>query len=216
MNQLPIARSANITVQNLDNETLIYDLTINKAFMLNETSAFIWNHLDGQMSIAELSRRLGAKFKQKANEEIVWLAIEQLKNNNLLKEAESFQTPLSDINRREVIKRAGLATMIALPIITGLTAPQAAHAASNSIAACQPCSLANPQCASGNCAVRTFPGPGNGSYCSLGLDRNITNIPGDSFTVNSAQECSTQGALYCCSGSATYTVGKTNSCACNA
>ena len=221
MNHFPVARTANVVEQNLDNETLIYDLTIDKAYMLNETSAFVWKQLDGQTSIADISRRLGAKFKQPANEDIVWLAIEQLKKDNLLAEAARLPTPFTGSTRREAIKRIGLATMIALPLVTGLTAPQAAHAASNAIliAACQPCSLANPRCASGKCAVRTRPTGVNGSYCSAASDTVITLLPGDAFGANSLQECNTQAANYCCAGNgATFNSkpGAINPCSCNA
>jgi hypothetical protein len=39
----PISRQQNIVVQDLGSEVLIYDLTINKAFCLNETSALSIN-----------------------------------------------------------------------------------------------------------------------------------------------------------------------------
>jgi hypothetical protein len=38
----PISRKSHIVVQYFGNEILIYDLTENKAFCLNETSALVW------------------------------------------------------------------------------------------------------------------------------------------------------------------------------
>lgn len=38
MKKLPKARTENLLEQNLEKETLIYDLTIDKAFNLSETS----------------------------------------------------------------------------------------------------------------------------------------------------------------------------------
>lgn len=191
MNHSPIARTADIVVWNLDHETLIYDLTINKAYMLNETSAFIWNQLDGKTSIAEINRKLGAHFKQKANEDIVWLAIEQLKKDNLLKETESFATPISGINRREVIKKVGLATMLALPIVTVVSVPQAAHAASLQ-AACGPCTT-GADCQNG--------------VCSLGICANSSggNRPrGATYESITGDNTCSDATSNCCSRTATF------------
>lgn len=51
----PLARSADIVVQEFGNEVLIYDLRINKAFNLNETSTLVWQLCDGHKSISEIA-----------------------------------------------------------------------------------------------------------------------------------------------------------------
>lgn len=124
------ARSENIVVQSFENETLVYDLSINKAYLLNETVAFIWENLDGQTDTADLSRKLSEKTKQSVSEEFVWLAIDELKRDNLLEKADKVKSPIALMDRREVIKRAGLTTMIALPLVSSIVAPTAANAAS--------------------------------------------------------------------------------------
>jgi hypothetical protein len=43
----PISRQNNIVTQEVESELLIYDLVENKAFCLNETSAFVWQNCDG-------------------------------------------------------------------------------------------------------------------------------------------------------------------------
>ena len=45
---VPISRKANILTQEIGNEILIYDLSINKAFSLNETLVLIWQSCDGK------------------------------------------------------------------------------------------------------------------------------------------------------------------------
>ena len=126
----PLSRQENIVVQELDGEVLIYDLIKNKAFCLNETSALVWNLCDGTKSIAELSNLLGKKLNAPANEDIVWLAIDQLKKEKLIENETELVSPFLGMSRREVIKKVGLGTMIALPIVASLIAPTAAFAQS--------------------------------------------------------------------------------------
>lgn len=126
----PLARQTNIVVQELKDETLIYDLTNNKAYLLNETSAFVLNQCDGKTDVSTIAESLAKIKRQPVNEEIVWLAIEQLKENNLLKEA-ALPNEFIKSNRREMIRRIGLATMLALPLVSSVTAPKAIQAASS-------------------------------------------------------------------------------------
>lgn len=124
MNKLPKARTENIVVQNIEKEVLIYDTITNQAFCLNETSAKVFNHCDGQTAFDELKR----KFKY--TDEIIYLALDELKAKNLLDAAANYQTPFAGMNRREVIRQVGFATMIALPLISSLVVPTAANAGS--------------------------------------------------------------------------------------
>jgi Coenzyme PQQ synthesis protein D (PqqD) len=126
----PLSRKSNIVVQELDGEVLIYDLIDNKAFCLNETSALIWQFCDGNKSVNEISQLLGEKLNTSTNEDLVWLAIDQLKKEKLIENDTELSSPFQGMNRRQVIKKVGLGTMIALPIIASLTAPLAIHAVS--------------------------------------------------------------------------------------
>jgi hypothetical protein len=126
----PLSRKEDIVVQEADGEVLIYDLKDNKAFCLNDTSALIWQMCDGTKSVGEISGELGKKLNQPANEDLVWLAIEQLKKENLLVNGKELTNNFEGLSRREVIKRVGLASMIALPVVSSLIAPSAIYAAS--------------------------------------------------------------------------------------
>lgn len=125
MNTLPKARTENLVEQNLDKEILIYDLLTDKAFNLNETSTIVYQACDGKTTFAELRR------KHKFTDEFVFLALDELKRNDLLAKEAVYTSPFADTNRREVIKKVGLASMFVLPIISGLIAPKAINAASN-------------------------------------------------------------------------------------
>jgi hypothetical protein len=104
---------------------------------LNQTAAQVWKACDGNNSVAEIA----AEFGKGNNEDLVWLAIDQLSENNLLeaKVAPKFKGQ----SRREVIKKIGLASIIAVPVIASLVAPQNALAA-------QSCNCVNDtQCTTG-------------------------------------------------------------------
>lgn len=135
--QRPIARKSGLVIQEMPDEVLVYDLNSNKAHCLNQTAATVWKACDGNNSIAEIA----AEFGKGNNEDLVWLAIDQLNENNLL---ETKVTPrFKGQSRREVIKKIGLASIIAVPVIASLVAPQNALAA-------QSCNCVNDtQCISG-------------------------------------------------------------------
>lgn len=126
----PLSRKDNLVVQELNDETLIYDLNINKAFCLNETSALVWRLCDGTRSVKEICQSLNKKLKTFSNEDVVWLALDQLKNENLLINSEYIPNTFEGMSRREVIKKVGLSSMITFPLVSIVIAPTAAHASS--------------------------------------------------------------------------------------
>lgn len=130
MNKFPKIRTANILVQELDKELLVYDLNINKAFVLNETSAIIYQLCDGTKTVAQISDLMSQKLKNLVSEDLVWLALNELKRDGLLENTDEWKNPLAGLSRRAMVKKVGLATMVALPTISILTAPLAAQAAS--------------------------------------------------------------------------------------
>ena len=130
MNQKPISRKSNIVIQELKNEVLIYDLTINKAFCLNPTSTLIWQLCDGKLSIAEMSRVLSQKLNTPITEDLIWLALDQFKQDNLLEQSQLLKIEFGGLSRREIIRKVGYASLVMLPTIVGVTAPRAIQAAS--------------------------------------------------------------------------------------
>jgi len=119
--QLPVARKQGLVVQEMPEEVLIYDLDTNKAHCLNNTAAFVWKSCDGNNSISDIAKMFETEVGKNVPEDLIWLALEQLNDKNLL-HGES--AVLSKGNtRREVIKKIGLTSMIALPIVASLVAP---------------------------------------------------------------------------------------------
>jgi hypothetical protein len=124
MNKLPLARSNNVVVQKMGKEILIYDMNTHKAYNLNETSTVIYNACDGVTSFDTL------KSEHDFTDNLIFLALDELKKENLIEEDKSFSSPFAGISRREAIKKVGLSSMIALPLIASVIVPTAANAQS--------------------------------------------------------------------------------------
>lgn len=186
---VPKTRNENIVVQEMEDEVLIYDLMTNKAFCLNETSAMIFQLCDGKNSVAEIADLMSIKLKTLVSEDLVWLALDKLKQDDLLENGESFEIDFKGLNRRQVIKKVGLASMIALPVVASMIAPTAAMSASASN--CTACTAPS-QCSSNNCL---------NNVCSVGTTNSFapnTQL-GAAFSVPSAT-CTALAAANCCSG----------------
>ncbi|MBX7171611.1 MAG: PqqD family protein [Pyrinomonadaceae bacterium] len=198
----PKTRNENIVVQEMEKEILIYDLKTNKAFCLNETSAIIYQLCDGKNSVAEITLALNQNLNQSVSEDLVWLALDNFKKDNLLENNEQFEINFKGLSRRQVIKKIGLASMIALPVIASVVAPNAAMAFSG-FANCAACTT-NSQCAVNNCL---------NNVCSVGMTNSFApnTMLGAPFSVPSGA-CTALASANCCSGNRIWFV--TNNCFC--
>jgi coenzyme PQQ synthesis protein D (PqqD) len=122
--QNPMARQTGLVVQEMPDEVLVYDLDTNKAHCLNESAALIWKSCDGKNSVMDIVREFESTGAGKVSEDFVWLAIDQLNENGLLENdpPSRFQGQ----SRRQVLKTIGLASIVAVPVIASLVAPQKA------------------------------------------------------------------------------------------
>lgn len=138
----PKAQKHNIVVQELENETLIYDLKRDKALCLNQTSAMIWQSCNGIKTITEIAESVGKNLKTPVSEDLVRLAINDLQKEHLI-EVEEHRQPLEGKSRRELIRKIGLSSMVAIPVISSLVAPRAVDAQSGCGTNGQTCTFAN-------------------------------------------------------------------------
>lgn len=125
--EYPTARKTGLVVQEMPGEVLVYDLDSNKAHCLNQTAASVWRSCDGKTAISDIAGIIAADSGSDVSEDLVWLAIDQLSENNLLEK--QFKAKLGGQSRRDVIKKIGLASMVAIPVIASLAAPRSAMAA---------------------------------------------------------------------------------------
>jgi len=139
--QYPLARTNGLVVQEVPNEVLVFDMETNEAHCLNETAAMVWKYCDGKTSVPQIAEILG-EGKDSVSDDLIWLAIDQLNEHKLLEK--EVETKFAGQSRREVLRKIGLASMIALPIIASMAAPRSALAATS-------CACVSP----GACATQT-------------------------------------------------------------
>lgn len=194
----PLSRQSDILVQDLEDELLIYDLRINKAYCLNQTSALVFQLSDGVKTVSEISELMSQKLGVLVGEELVWLALQNLEKENLLGNSEELTDVLANLSRREIVKKVGLASMVALPIIASVIAPSPAAAQSaNPSVRCQ----SPTECPSGNCAS-TFYLPVGMFCCPSGNGGAQPGPIGTAAGLECFTSCTDAGATVCCSGSA--------------
>lgn len=154
-NFTPKSRKENLVIQELEGEVLIYDLEKNKAFCLNETSALVWQSCDGSRTIADIKTTVGKQLNSQINEDVIWLALDQLSKENLVDKQTPLENKFKGLSRREVIKKVGFASVVALPLVTSLVAPMAANAQSGAVCA-----------GACTCAITGMDAGGTGMVCA--------------------------------------------------
>lgn len=122
MKTLPKARNEEILVQELGKELLVFDLKTSTAYSLNETSMIVFNACAQSVTLDEL------KSRYLFTDDLIYFALDELNKKDLL--ADEFVSPLSGVNRREVIRKVGFTSLAALPVIASLVAPTAAQSSS--------------------------------------------------------------------------------------
>ena len=130
MNNNPLARKNDLVTQNIEDEILIYDLKENRAICLNNTAAEIWQLCDGNKDIRQIAAEFSKDHKEVITEEFIRLAVNQLNNRDLLVNMRELKANYDKLPRRELIKKAGISTAVALPLISSIVAPKAVKAQS--------------------------------------------------------------------------------------
>lgn len=126
---LPHARQKDIIIQELPEETLLYDLRTHQAHCLNQSASLIWKHCDGRTTISEIRSILEQQLDSSFPDDLIHHAIDQLDKANLVSGGAAGRRT-GWIGRRELIKRIGAGAAILVPVVISITAPEAAHAAS--------------------------------------------------------------------------------------
>lgn len=157
--QFPVARRNGLVVQEVPDEVLVYDLDSNKAHCLNKTAALVWKSCNGSNTISDISKLVESQAGGNVSGDIVWLAIDQLSENGLLET--QINSKFAGQSRREVIKKIGLASMVAIPVIASLVAPQNALAVGScACSANSACAASLVSCPTTTCDIGTDPNPG--------------------------------------------------------
>lgn len=153
----PLARSTQLEVVSLHEETVVYDLRTDKAHCLNPTSARVWRSCDGRHTAGDIASAMEQEFGTAVPVDVVALAIAELGKAGLLDLPEGTKAARG-ISRREVVRRTAGVAMIALPVISTLLAPTSASAATVD------CSCVVP----GDCISKTAcPNTGNCNFSGI-------------------------------------------------
>jgi|ERR1700686_5360026 len=156
---LPRARRDNLVIQELDDETLIYDLERDEAHCLNKTAALVWGRCDGKTTDGRMARLLEKQFRTPIDVDLVWLAVQQLQHFHLIEGGEGSTAATRSVTRRKLLLKYAPAAL-ALPVIMSISAPTPAQG--------QTCAGLNQSCANFPCC----PNPPN-MTCTTGFCRQI-------------------------------------------
>ncbi len=151
--QLPLARSEQLIVKEVEDEVLIYDLKTDQAHCLNKTAALVWKNCDGKNSVLEITASLSKETGVALDERVTWLALEQLHKFQLLEDSAIRPTELAGIDRRKLMKTFGVAALV-LPLVISVVAPtvQAAQSPCSTNSRPNGCGCTSaPQCLNHNC-----------------------------------------------------------------
>ena len=125
---MPRARQDELVVEQLPDETLVYDLKRHKAHCLNRTSALVWPRCDGRTTVAEVAALLESELRIPADEAVVWMALDRLGRAHLLEEQVTLPADKTRYSRREVLRTlrrvAGISLL--LPVVDSIVSPVAA------------------------------------------------------------------------------------------
>ena len=124
----PKARSEDLVVREVRNETLVYDLKRNKAHCLNRTASMIWKRCNGQRTMTDLLQVLTKDFETPVDRQVIELALYKLQKSHLIDRPGNRSTRSMRKSRREVMKKLGWGAVVSLPMITSIVAPTAVMA----------------------------------------------------------------------------------------
>ncbi|MFQ5946425.1 MAG: PqqD family protein [Anaerolineae bacterium] len=160
---MPLARDEELVIEELRDETLVYDLKHHKARCLNRTAALVWRRCDGRTTLAEVVGLLEKELEAPVDEAVVWMALDRLGKARLLRERVRLPGSEADYSRREAIRKLGLVggLSLLLPVVDSIVSPRAAHAQSClTVAECEalvpPACTGQPICGDpGRCCVQS-------------------------------------------------------------
>ena len=124
--RLPLSRTDNLVIRELDDETLVYDMERDEAHCLNHSAALVWQQCDGKTTAAQAARFLQNKLDVTVDTDLIWLAVKQLQRFHLVETT----SKAPSVSRRDLVLRYAPAALVLLPAIVSITSPPPAQAAS--------------------------------------------------------------------------------------
>lgn len=120
---LPVARQADLHVEQVGDDLVVYDHRTQAAHALNAAAACVWEQCDGARSAAEIAAELSLK------EAAVADALSLLQAKDLLASAGTVTQPQARRITRRVLTKAAAAALV--PAIVSIATPASALVLSN-------------------------------------------------------------------------------------
>ena len=135
----PAARKDELLIEELGEETLVYDLKRHKAFCLNRTTSLVWRRCDGRTTMIEMADQLikdlagDTNLSDDAALDLVRFALDRLERARLLESSGVGAEDGKLLSRRSLAGRlariaGGLAVLV--PAVTVVNAPATVSAGS--------------------------------------------------------------------------------------
>jgi hypothetical protein len=123
----PRARTNRLVTRDLGDELLVYDLERHKAYCLNQVAMQVFRHCDGETTVPDMALRIGGALGLPVDEQAVRLGLVRLEKAHLL-DGPVGQT--LHTSRRDMLRTLGRAAVVVVPLVTAITVPTSAQAAS--------------------------------------------------------------------------------------
>jgi hypothetical protein len=202
----PTARSGDLLVEQVNDETVVYDRRTNDAHCLTPLAAAVFAHCDGETGVDRIATLASDRLGEPVDETGVANALAQLGERDLLVVSGS-----NGLSRRQMIGKSAVAagTLAGATLITSIVAPTALAADSKIPPGCTGCTK-NSDCASNHCC-QSNAGKTCSQTCCVGNNNSchVCTVSGStSCTVTPADigtGCPTScpgGAAICCAATA--------------
>ena len=137
----PVARTDDLLVVEVDDETLVYDVLRHRAHYLNPIAGIVWRLCDGKTSLDRITQAVAEATGTDEDQDIVWYALRRLNGARLLAGPLRPDAGARTLSRRELVRRvtaAGLGLMV-LPTVTSILTPTTLQAQASCIPPGAPC-----------------------------------------------------------------------------
>ena len=100
----PRSRQRGLIVDEVGDETIVFDEERREAHSLNRLASVVWRHCDGATSVPRLAELVGEELSLAVNERIVDYALDMLDGVHLMQEEND--AAVEQVSRREVVRLA--------------------------------------------------------------------------------------------------------------
>jgi hypothetical protein len=152
----PRARTNRLVTRDLGDELLVYDLERHKAYCLNQVAMQVFRRCDGETTVPDMALHVGKALGMPVDEQAVRLGLVRLEKAHLLDDPVA---QILHISRREILSALGKAALVAMPLVTAITVPTSAQAASGCLPFGSPCT-GSQQCCPGLSCNASIGNPG--------------------------------------------------------